>query len=156
MTWHHVECWSEGKGCGACGRHLRFGLRADPEEAARRCPGCAEEALEAGAYEDLELVFCAACWGSWVPLASLGPLLLGIEPAGPDAPPPAAGLARERLVPCFACALPMEKWLWRGLTLDCCPGHGLWLDSGELLTLRALAGAQPAELYQLLSDLRAN
>ncbi len=160
MTWHHLDCWDEGKGCGACGRHIRFGLRAAGAADDPTCPRCRKASLQEGSYDELELIFCARCWGSWVPLASLGPLLLGadaIEPAPEQtgAQEREAGLVREPLVPCFDCHLPMEKWRWRGLTLDCCPGHGLWLDSGELTRLQGLAKAFPPELYQLLGDLGA-
>ena len=47
----------------------------------------------------------------------------------------------------------MTKWIWRDLILDGCKTHGLWLESGELITLRQLAAANPAELYALLSEI---
>lgn len=157
MTWHHLDCWREQRGCAACGRHERFGLAAPEPAAAAVCPRC-EAPVHVGTFEEITLRFCQGCWGSWIPVASLGPLLLDLDPgerpeSGASAAPP--GPTREPPVPCFDCGQPMPKWLWRGLVLDCCPGHGLWVDSGELVELRLLAEHHPQELYDLLRDLSA-
>jgi Zn-finger nucleic acid-binding protein len=155
MAWHHLDCWSEGRGCGTCRRGARRRLRAGTK-ARPACPRCPDRHLEEGVYEDIAVRFCPGCWGVWVPLASLGPLLLseglafGAPPTGAEA---ATAPRRDPLVPCGACDRLMDKWRWSGLLLDACPGHGLWLDGGELERLQALAAANPRELYDLLAQL---
>jgi len=47
----------------------------------------------------------------------------------------------------------MTKWSWHDLILDLCNGHGVWLESGDLLHLMQLGANYPGELHDLMTGL---
>lgn len=153
MSWHHLSCWDELGRCAACARRRALGLRALKPEDPRRCPSCGSAgALQQGEFERLRLTFCSRCWGGWVPKEHLGALLLEsvaspFEQAPSPEPRPYPALA------CLECRELMTPWAWRDLVVRVCEGHGLWLESGDLLHLARLASAHPGELYGLLAAL---
>lgn len=152
MAWHHAACWEEHGSCAACRSPERLVLRR-LDDTGRTCPSC-DGTLAPHEYDGVRVELCEACWATWIPQGSLGRLVLSMlsDAASPGEPEP-QGPHVEAPVPCFDCQAPMLKWVWRDLIVDCCPGHGLWLASGELLRLRQLAERYPTECYQLLSQL---
>jgi Zn-finger nucleic acid-binding protein len=157
MGWHHLACWEELGHCAACGRRRHLGVRAAVQDQRDpgRCPACdTADSLQEGTYESLlRMTFCTNCWGSWVPLTHLGPLLLTYGSTPFEGDPSPRGPRPRLSLSCLHCHGPMTKWSWQDLVLDVCSGHGVWLESGDLLHLMQLGAARPGELYELMQGL---
>ena len=81
-----------------------------------------------------------ACGAAWVPEAQLVEMAQSVKGALVQLPwQPRQHLPR----PCPTCAQPMATGAIAQITLDRCPGHGIWFDVGELTTFLERAGELP-------------
>jgi Zn-finger nucleic acid-binding protein len=122
------------------------------------CPRCTLM-LRTDDYEGVEVEICDNCWGLWLDEGELEQVLDAramafseeerrqVTALRGDAPP-----AESSPVACPRCGRPMEQVHADAgvrLVVDRCPGHGVWLDTGEAKAVQA-AAEQSAELHRLL------
>ena len=112
------------------------------------CPRCALP-LKTLDYEGVETDMCESCWGFWLDTGELEQILTnrGLEfseeereaildlrgASNPGATDPAS---------CPKCGSVMRRAHYDEsvhLVLDECPDHGVWLDTGEIKKVQALA-----------------
>ena len=112
------------------------------------CPRC-RLALTPTDYEGVEVDLCQNCWGFWFDHGELEQVIakrdLGFSDeeralvldartawdAGPEAP-----------APCPKCERTMDRISYDEsvhLVIDRCPDHGVWLDTGEIKRVQAIA-----------------
>lgn len=123
------------------------------------CPRC-KLMLRTTDYEGVEVDMCDNCWGIWLDTGELGRVIdardmkfsseekrqltkLRGGAAEPQAGDPA---------PCPHCGKIMEQVrsdVGTPLVIDRCPDHGVWLDTGEIKTVQAVAESS-AEFHRLL------
>ena len=106
-----------------------------------RCPSCSKEmmALE---FKDVEADYCPSCWGCWLDQGELE--LISGRPAL------SFSSQTKGQRPCPHCRKKMQiKSLSKTrVEVDVCPGHGLWLDKGELQSV-IQSGGDTAETAML-------
>jgi Zn-finger nucleic acid-binding protein len=126
------------------------------------CPRC-KLSLKKVDYEGVETDMCDGCWGFWLDRGELEDVLerrdltfsdaerekiLDIREAserGPTAP-----------APCPKCKQLMERLHYDELVhlvVDRCEDHGIWLDTGEIKKIQALADSSEAAHRLLLRKL---
>jgi len=76
---------------------------------------------------------CSACGGVWIDAAESVAVLQGRA----DPPKARVEVAIRRTGgevprPCARCGATMSPYVFGGVTLDTCPGHGIWFDADEL------------------------
>lgn len=129
-----------------------------PDASRHSCPRC-RLPLKKMTYEGIEAEMCESCWGFFLDAGELENILehkklhfseeeknriLDIRSAssfGPSAP-----------APCPRCGRVMERVHCDAevhLLIDKCQAHGIWLDTGEIKKVQALAERSQA-LHQLL------
>jgi Zn-finger nucleic acid-binding protein len=126
------------------------------------CPRC-KLPLEVETYEDVEIDVCRTCWGIWLDTGEMEEILLSRRsPLGSDekaaavqAPPG----ARNPIVPipCPKCSRRMERLYIDPalyLVIDRCKTHGVWLDTGEVKTLQALAETSRDHCRNIVDTIR--
>jgi len=122
------------------------------------CPRC-KLPLQKVDYEGVEVDMCNACWGFWLDTGELEEILrnrdlsfsedekdtvLDIREAssrGPTAP-----------APCPSCRKVMDRVHYDAavsFVIDRCPDHGIWLDTGEIKKVQALA-EKSKEVHRIL------
>lgn len=123
------------------------------------CPRC-KLTLRKAEYEGVVVDRCEYCWGIWLDTRefpiSLDPQSLRfselerqqfpVRQAGPAEP------RNTKPAACPRCGQIMERFESVGMTslvVDRCPGHGVWLDTGEIHAAQVLA-EQSAEIPRLL------
>ena len=112
------------------------------------CPRC-KMSLNATSYEDVHTLSCGTCSGYWIPFVSLQTILAVqqtpftvSEKEQAFFPRVPFDVATDGVVPCVVCAKDTSKRTVLGtLLVDVCPGHGVWLDTGELKSIQILTGA---------------
>ena len=123
-----------------------------------KCPRC-KLSLRKVDYEGVEVDMCDTCWGFWLDTGELEDVLekrnltfskeekkavLRLKPAsakGPTAP-----------APCPKCETIMKRVHYDAgvhLVIDRCDDHGVWLDTGEIKKVQALA-EKSQEVHKLL------
>lgn len=109
------------------------------------CPRC-KLSMNGTTYEDALVLNCAQCWGFWVPGESLRAILTSTDEEFSKAERKQVTDRKvqdpetDKVVPCVACGKAMQKRVVLGsLLLDFCPGHGVWLDTGEIKSIQVLA-----------------
>ena len=128
------------------------------EEPFMKCPRCKLD-LRKVDYEGVETDMCDACWGFWLDTGELEVVLekrdlafskkerdvvLGVKGAskkGPTAP-----------APCPKCDQIMKRIHYDAgihLVIDRCDDHGVWLDTGEIKKVQALA-EESQEVHKVL------
>lgn len=126
------------------------------------CPRC-NLPLKTQDYEGVETEICEECWGFWLDTGEFENILdrrdftfsedereaiLSLRSAskpGESAP-----------APCPKCGRIMEMALYDEsvrLEIDRCVAHGVWLDTGEIKKVQALAEKSPAVHRLLLKKL---
>jgi Zn-finger nucleic acid-binding protein len=122
------------------------------------CPRC-KLPLRKVDYEGVETDMCDGCWGFWLDTGELEEVMARREwtfsrqerdailelGAGerPDATKP---------IPCPCCGKLMERIVYESsihLTIDRCPRDGVWLDTGEIKKVQAMA-EKSARVQRLL------
>ena len=113
-----------------------------------QCPRC-DLPLTAVDYEGVEVDMCQSCWGFWLDCGELEQILESQQFQFSDA-------EREQVLslnaasrpgstepaPCPKCEKEMERVHYDEsihLVIDQCPEHGVWLDTGEIKKVQALA-----------------
>jgi Zn-finger nucleic acid-binding protein len=113
-----------------------------------KCPRC-KLPLETVDYEGVETDMCPSCWGFWLDSGELESVLRkkdlhfseeerqtildlkSASDAGPTAP-----------APCPKCGHVMKRFHYDEivhLVIDRCEDHGIWLDTGEIKKVQAIA-----------------
>ena len=126
------------------------------------CPRC-RMSLNRVDYEGVETDMCPECWGFWLDTGELELVLdnrdfqfsederrsildvMGAAATGPTQP-----------AACPKCEKPMERLDYDEsvhLVLDRCPQHGIWLDTGEMRKIQAVAEKSAGVHRMLLSKL---
>lgn len=123
------------------------------------CPRC-RLSLDPDSYEGAPVHRCAGCWGYWVSASSLGTILTAQEEVFSKAERQQAmdrvaeDPSSEEPLACLACGRSMIKRVVLGSVLvDACPGHGAWLDTGEIKSLQVLAEIDDAVRRWLLEKM---
>lgn len=122
------------------------------------CPRC-RLPLRTVEYEGVEADMCDACWGFWLDCGELEEVIRnqdlsfstqerdrildvrGASAAGPTEP-----------APCPECGRVMSRVHYDSmihLIIDRCQDHGVWLDTGEIKKVQALA-ARHGEYHTIL------
>jgi Zn-finger nucleic acid-binding protein len=129
---------------------------------ANTCPRCREPLVEAGAGN--AIVYCPRCGGVLANIATTRRIITTMDRALLEIGFQ-AGLGRERkqydprALACPECLVPMQPQRIESAacTVDVCPAHGTWFDTGELEdVMRAFARARkhgdsiPSALVALL------
>ena len=126
------------------------------------CPRC-RLALRRVDYEGVEADLCDECWGMWLDTGELEEILakrsfefnetereqildlMDASSAGPTDP-----------APCPRCGKTMRRRVYDEavrIVLDGCPEHGVWLDTGEIKKVQAVAEKSGAVHKLLLRKL---
>ena len=125
------------------------------------CPRC-QLMLRTTDYEGVEVDLCDNCWGMWLDTGELEEILdvrdmkfsadekrqfMDLKRGGAEA------LSKQRdTIKCPSCGDPMdviEADAGITLVIDRCPDHGIWLDSGEIKAVQAVA-EKSDRLHRLL------
>jgi Zn-finger nucleic acid-binding protein len=113
--------------------------------ASTECPRC-KLTLNPTTYEGATVHGCDGCWGFWVPAASLRTILASKDEAFSDAErkqvedQTVGDVEGDAEVACLECGKTLQKRVMLGSVLvDFCPGHGVWLDTGEIKSIQVLA-----------------
>lgn len=122
------------------------------------CPRC-KLPLEKVDYEGVETDMCNNCWGFWLDSGELEEVLSRRELeftegereqilalTSPYESGPAAPAA------CPVCGEVMERVSYEGstpLSIDVCKSHGLWLDTGEIKKVQAIA-EKSSDIHRML------
>ncbi len=112
------------------------------------CPRC-KLPLKAETYEGHQVELCQSCWGMWLEPGELEEILISRQyQFSPEEKQVAlkGGVGKSRgpvsPAPCPRCDVRMERLYIDPslfLVIDRCPRHGLWLDTGEIKTIQAMA-----------------
>ncbi len=109
------------------------------------CPRC-KLSMRASMYEGAAVLGCDQCWGFWVPGASLRTILTSQDEEFSKAERKQAmdqkigDVEADAPVACLSCGETLQKRAILGsLLVDFCPGHGVWLDTGEIKSIQVLA-----------------
>ena len=109
---------------------------AEMELSARLCPQCGDH-FRLVTMGGIQVDFCVDCSGSWFDTGEIGAL----TELGRDLPDGDAGTKRSKYT-CPVCQTRMKKLRFRkgrGLWVDACLGHGVFLEAGELPQLLQFA-----------------
>lgn len=124
------------------------------------CPRC-KLPLRPTDYEGVEADLCENCWGIWLDTGELEEVLGSRAMSFSDderrqltSLAGEAALATSSLdpAPCPRCGQVMELVQSDAgviITLDRCPAHGYWLDTGEIKAVQALA-ERSGELHRII------
>jgi len=112
------------------------------------CPRC-KLSLNRETYEGVEVDVCPGCWGVWLDTGELETIIESQKFHFSEAEKKIVLEGRRRRtrapqnpVPCPKCAARMERLFLDPvvyLVIDRCPRHGVWLDTGEIKAVQALA-----------------
>jgi Zn-finger nucleic acid-binding protein len=112
------------------------------------CPRC-KLSLSRERYEEVEVDVCPGCWGMWLDSGELEAILESRELVFSEEEKKLVleGRARraqaaQNPVACPRCQVRMERLFLDPvayLVIDRCPRHGIWLDTGEVKAVQALA-----------------
>ena len=126
------------------------------------CPRC-KLPLKAVDYEGVETDMCGNCWGFWLDTGELSQvlerrelefsseekeLILDIRTA--------SSTGDTTPAPCPRCNQVMDRVHFDEsvhLVIDRCPDHGVWLDTGEIKKVQALAEKSAAVHRMLIKKL---
>jgi Zn-finger nucleic acid-binding protein len=127
------------------------------------CPRC-KLPLRSETYEEHQVELCQTCWGMWIVPGELEAILVSHqyhldeqekENVLHDVP------LRKRTtikpIACPQCGVRMERLSVHPslfLVIDRCPRHGLWLDTGEIKTIEAVAEKSNKVLETLVKKIR--
>lgn len=149
------EAPGAARACPVCG--VAYAVTGEKHVGAP-CPRCPGESLRGAPFGGATLYACSRCRGCFVHALDWDELLAEVDegerrPLGSLVPPPPGqGLTeRERFAAlrCPVCAKGTERFEFaghRGLWLDACPAHGLWLDAGELVAAVQRHEAHPGAI----------
>jgi len=122
------------------------------------CPRC-KLALVPETYEGVAVDLCKECWGVWLDTGELETILqleqLHFSPEEKKLVlegRSARAKAQNKPVGCPKCSVRMERLFLDPevyLVIDRCPRHGVWLDTGEIKAIQAMAEASQ-KVNQLL------
>ena len=122
------------------------------------CPRC-QMPLKPMDYEGVEADMCESCWGFWLDTGELAEVLtqkdLSFSPEEKELILDVAGASRTgdtTPAPCPRCRSTMSRLHFDEavhLVIDRCPQHGVWLDTGEIKKVQALAEKSEA-IHRLL------
>ena len=122
------------------------------------CPRC-KLPLKSEVYEGQHVELCQSCWGAWVKTGDLEAILLSRQYSFDDQEKQKvvegeAARSRGPITPiaCPQCGARMARLNIEtslSLVVDRCPRHGVWLDTGEIKTIQAVA-EKSKELCQAL------
>jgi hypothetical protein len=114
------------------------------------CPRC-KLALVRDTYEGVAVDLCRECWGVWLDTGELETILESQEiHFSPEEKKLVLEGRHARIhashtpVACPKCSVRMERLFLDPevyLVIDRCPRHGIWLDTGEIKTIQAMAEA---------------
>lgn len=113
------------------------------------CSAC-RKGLERRAYKGFPIDQCGRCDGVWLGSETIGAMLFAAENRSPNSDP--AGLqweeragesAERRLCPCCGAVMGRFASVPSRIVVERCPGHGAWLDVGELQALQAVVEGNP-------------
>jgi Zn-finger nucleic acid-binding protein len=113
------------------------------------CPRCLLSLRKAD-YEGIEVDLCDNCWGIWLDEGELEAVIDSRDMSFSDAERTQFLKARSGLPPmgpsdpinCPACGKPMDVLhsdAGLHIMVDRCMHHGIWLDSGEIKAVQAVA-----------------
>lgn len=112
------------------------------------CPRC-KLPLGRDRYENVEVDICSSCWGVWLDTGELETIIEAHHFHFSDAERKSAVQGRGprdqgpiKPIPCPKCQARMERVYLDPkiyLVIDHCRKHGVWLDSGEIKSLQAMA-----------------
>lgn len=113
------------------------------------CPRC-NLMLRRANYEGVEVDMCDNCWGIWLDSGELKAVVDSRDMNFSDSERAQFLHTRASLsamgpsdpANCPACGKPMEVLhsdVGLHLVVDRCPDHGIWLDSGEIKAVQAVA-----------------
>jgi Zn-finger nucleic acid-binding protein len=122
------------------------------------CPRC-KLTLTPEPYEGAHTLVCQTCYGYWIPVASLKTILTTQdtefsvrEKEHAFFPDSEFNLDTDGSVPCVLCGEEASKRaVFATVLIDICPGHGVWLDTGELKNIQILTGANEKVRTALLA-----
>lgn len=123
------------------------------------CPRC-HLMLRRTDYEGVEVDMCDNCWGIWLDEGEMEAVIDSREMTFSDAERKQFLNARSSLPPmgpsdpidCPSCGKPMDVLtsdVGLNITIDRCIYHGIWLDSGEIKAVQAVA-EDSKKFYNLL------
>ncbi|MHC4936025.1 MAG: zf-TFIIB domain-containing protein [Planctomycetota bacterium] len=122
------------------------------------CPRCALPLVETE-YETVSVDVCEQCWGFWLDPGELEEVLLVGSLVFSEEEREAVLGARtawdagpEEPAACPVCAATMERASYDEsvhLVIDRCSRHGVWLDTGEIKKLQAVAETS-ADIHRML------
>ncbi len=113
-----------------------------------QCPRC-DMPLVTAKYESVEVDMCEQCWGFWLDSGELqqvlteqaltfsaeeSDLVLGARSAWDSGP--------EEPAACPRCSRTMQRLSYNEsvhIVIDRCAEHGIWLDTGEIKKIQAIA-----------------
>jgi Zn-finger nucleic acid-binding protein len=140
------------RACPCCGQDY---VATHDKRVGAPCPRCPRETLAPTALDDATVYVCQRCHGCFVHALDWDELLAAADAGERGSlgslvpPPPGQGPTPRELfasVPCPVCASATQRFEFaghRGLWVDACPRHGLWLDAGELVAVVQQHEAHP-------------
>ena len=127
------------------------------------CPRCKLPFVR-DTYEGVEVDICRECWGVWLDTGELETILRSHEfQLSPEEKKLALAGRSARInaphtpVACPRCSVRMERLFLDPdvyLVIDRCPRHGIWLDTGEIKAIQAMAEASQAVSRLLIRKIR--
>jgi len=127
------------------------------------CPRC-KLTLIRDRYEGVEVDLCQGCWGVWLDTGELETVLESRQfQFSPDEQRVIQEGRAQRMeapsrpVACPKCSARMERIYLDPkiyLVIDRCPRHGIWLDTGEIKLLQAMAEASQAVSRLLVQKIK--
>jgi len=144
------SCGAEVQGavCGYCGSPAVPDPVRAPSAGSQGCPRCESPTeLFRHAAAGAVVLGCPGCGGLWVPEETLEPLIDGgaqFTPSQEGADLPRRLDVNVRYLKCPTCSKLMARRNYgrvSGVIVDSCPQHGVWLDRGELQTLRSFVAS---------------
>ena len=152
-----LYCASIVRDADACPRCDQPFVVTHEKRVGARCPRCGAT-LEQAAIDDATVYVCGECRGCFIHALDWDELIARsdegarVSLGGIVPPPPGRGLTPSALfasATCPVCRDAMRRFEFaghRGLWLDACPKHGLWLDSGELVATMHVHRDHPDDL----------
>jgi len=129
------------------------------------CPRC-KLALSRDRYEGVEVEICQSCLGMWLDTGELETIIKSrdFEFSSKERQQILAGRTARNQGPktparCPKCTHRMERLYLDSsayLVIDRCPAHGIWLDTGEVKAVQAIAEKSQAVSLMLLQKIRGN
>jgi Zn-finger nucleic acid-binding protein len=127
------------------------------------CPRC-KLPLSSESYEGHQVEICQSCWGVWVAPGKLEAILSSrqyqFDPQEKEKvleDVPLRKRAPIKPIVCPQCGVRMERLSMDPslfLVIDRCARHGLWLDTGEIKTIQAVAERSKQILERLVKKIR--